>query len=521
MPRPPLIVSTAVAVALSLAGCSAIGTADITALNSTTGAVPGPATGSTLFAGTSHTVSVEWDEAEYDAMIDAYGTDGSKDWIHATITIDGTVLEDVGVRLKGNSTLRGLEGTGGMGGFGGTAADVSADAPQTLPLLVDFDKYVDGQDYEGLTQLAIRPGSPVVNEALALALTAASGQASQRYAYTTYSVNGSATETRLVIENPDEAYADALDTSGVLFKADAESSFTYQGDDLATYEEQFKQLNAEGTADFQPIVDFLQWMEGASDEEFDAGLADRVDVDSFARYAATMNLLVNGDDMAGPGQNYYLRYDLETRKISVLSWDLNGALTGDASLSPDEEPTIGGMGGPGGVRPDRGQATDGTTDGTAGGTAGEAAPSEQSSADAASGTVAGVTTTMVVSQDDQPGGGLIDPGAVPAPGVPGSGGQDSAAPGAPDAPGGRGGRGGNQLKERFLASEAFAEAYSSAYADLYEQLYGSGTAADVLDDIAASIPTSDALTQEEIDQQVETVASFVEDRTEALAGDVG
>jgi spore coat protein CotH len=495
MPRPPLIVPAAIAAVLSLAGCSAIGTADVAALTSRASVVTVRTTGSTLFTHSSHTVSIEWDEAEYDAMIDAYGTDGSKDWIQATITIDGTVLEDVGVRLKGNSTLRGLEGAGGMGGFGGTAADVSAEDPQTLPLLVDFDKYVDGQDYEGLTQLAIRPGSPVVNEALALALTAASGQASQRYAYTTYSVNGSATGTRLVIENPDEAYADTLfDTSGVLFKADAGSSFTYQGDDLATYEEQFKQLNAEGTADFQPIVDFLQWMEGASDEEFDAGLADRVDVDSFARYVATMNLLVNGDDMAGPGQNYYLRYDLETRKISVLSWDLNGALTGDASLSPDEEPTIGGMGGPAGDRPDRGQF--------------------------GGGTVAGAATT-VVTQDDQPGGGLIDPGTVPAPGVPGSGAQDGAAPDFPDAPGGRDGRGGNELKERFLASDAFAEAYSSAYADLYEQMYGSGTAAEVLEDIAASIPTSDALTQEEIDQQVETAASFVEDRTEALADDVG
>ena len=45
----------------------------------------------------------------------------------------------------------------------------------------------------------------------------ASGQPTQRYAYTTYSVNGSATQTRLLVENPDEAYADSLfDTAGVL-----------------------------------------------------------------------------------------------------------------------------------------------------------------------------------------------------------------------------------------------------------------------------------------------------------------
>ncbi|MCU1518241.1 MAG: Spore coat protein CotH [Pseudarthrobacter sp.] len=476
MPRPPLVLSTAaIAVALSLAGCSAIGTTDAAALTSQASAVTALTTGSTLFTDSSHTVSIEWDEAEYNTMIDAYETDGSKDWIQATITIDGTVLEDVGVRLKGNSTLRGLEAAGGMGGRGGTAADVSAEDPQTLPLLVDFDKYVDGQDYEGLTQLAIRPGSPVINEALALALTAASGQASQRYAYTTYSVNGSATETRLVIENPDEDYADNLFTTpGVLFKADAESSFTYQGDDLATYEEQFKQLNAEGTEDLQPIVDFLKWLSEASDEEFDAELANWVDVESFARYAATMNLLVNGDDMAGPGQNYYLWYDLDTKKISVVSWDLNLAMTGNATASPDDEVSMGGGGG-----------------GAGGGM-------------------------------QRPQGMKNDGGVPPSGAAPTDAGTDAGVEADADAgaPAGGGGRGGNELKERFLASGAFQSLYDAAYADLYGQLYASGTAASLLDGIAAVVPPSDDLTEAELAEQAGTLRTFIQERTEALKDQV-
>lgn len=180
---------------------------------------------STLFAdGASHDVSIEWDEAAYADMIAAYEADGSKEWIQADITIDGTLVSGIGVRLKGNSTLRSLSGDGngnGNGPKGGGAAvssGISSDVPESLPLLIDFDKYVDGQTYQGLTQLSLRPGSPVLNEALALALTEASGQATQRYAYTTYSVNGGATQTRLLVENPDEAYADALfDTPGVLY----------------------------------------------------------------------------------------------------------------------------------------------------------------------------------------------------------------------------------------------------------------------------------------------------------------
>ncbi|MEV7134030.1 CotH kinase family protein [Arthrobacter sp. NPDC093128] len=402
-------------------------------------------------------------------MIAAYEADGSKEWIQADITIDGTLVSGIGVRLKGNSTLRSLsgDGNGPRGGGAAVSSGISSDVPESLPLLIDFDKYVDGQTYQGITQLSLRPGSPVLNEALALALTEASGQATQRYAYATYSVNGSTTQTRLLVENPDEAYADALfDTPGVLYKSDAESSFTYQGDDLATYEDQFKQLNAEDSEDLQPIVDFLKWLSEAADEEFDAGLANRVDVESFARYAATMNLLVNGDDMAGPGQNYYLWYDLDTKKISVIAWDLNLALTGNATASPDEEVSIGGGGGMGGG--------------------------------------AGM---------QRPQGENDDAGAPPA-GVP----ADAGSPPAGAALGGA--RGGNELKERFLASEAFQSLYDNAYADLYEQLFASGTAAGLLDKIAAVVPPSDDLTQEELAEQTDTLRTFIQERTEALEDQV-
>ncbi|WP_459312193.1 hypothetical protein [Arthrobacter sp. MDT2-2] len=42
-----------------------------------------------------------------------------------------------------------------------------------------------------------------------------------------------------------------------------------------------------------------------------------------------------------------------------------------------------------------------------------------------------------------------------------------------------------------------------------------------LEDTAATVSTSDALIQEEIDQQVQALASFVAERTEARADDVG
>ena len=218
----PVVVLTGAALALAGCGAGAASDAPATATSATGTATSSDAgveasgTGTTtaattLFAdGASHEVSIEWDEAAYAGMIAAYEAEGSKEWIQADITIDGTLVSDIGVRLKGNSTLRSLSGNGSndngaKGGGAAVSSGISSDVPESLPLLIDFDKYVDGQTYQGLTQLSLRPGSPVLNEALALALTEASGQATQRYAYTTYSVNGSASQTRLLVENPDEA----------------------------------------------------------------------------------------------------------------------------------------------------------------------------------------------------------------------------------------------------------------------------------------------------------------------------
>lgn len=452
-------------------------------------------------ASLDHEVSIDISDVEYNDMIDAYVDDGEKEWVTADVTIDGTLITDVGVRLKGNSTLSALRGGmgggpggggprggfelpedfelpegvvlpegfdpaemfaegGGMPGMGGTS--ISVDDPTSLPLLLDFSENVDGRAYQGMTQLSVRPGSPVLNEAMALSLTDATDQPTQRYAYTVYSVNDSATATRLLLEHPDESYANSLfDSDGYLYKADASSSFTYVGDDQADYTDQFTQLNAEGTGDVQPIISFLKWMDSASDEEFDEHLADRVDVDSFARYVATQNLLVNGDDMSGPGQNYYLWYDLDTKKISVVSWDLNMAMQGGTTAGPNDTVSMGGgMGGPGGMR---GQ----------GGPPDAAAP------------------------------GMAPPEGMLTP---------------PNSEGG-GGRamGGNTLKTRFLDSDAFTDVYEAAYWDMYEQMYGSGQALSILDGLASSVPTSDGLTAESLQSSVDSMRTWIQQRTDALA----
>jgi spore coat protein CotH len=71
-------------------------------------------------------------------------------------------------------------------------------------------------------------------------------------------------------------------------------------------------------------------------------------VTALARYLALHNLLLDFDDMGGPGQNSYLWYDLDTEKFTVISWDVNLSLSGNVSQGPLES-GIGGARGPAGI----------------------------------------------------------------------------------------------------------------------------------------------------------------------------
>lgn len=273
---------------------------------------------------TLHDISVEVDDAAVAAMIDTYRETGDKDWIEATVTIDGTTFEQVGMRLKGNSSLRGVE----------DGAD-----PTELPWLLRLDEYVDGQALDGWTDFVVRSNSSrtALNEAVALDLLAEAGLASEHAVATSFSVNGGDAQLRLVVQALDEAWEfENFATDGLLYKSEAGGDWSYRGTDPDSYTDIFDQET--GDDDLTPLIDFLDFLNNSTDAELEDELASRLDVEAFARYLAFEDLVGNTDDIDGPGNNSYLRYDAETGGFTVVAWDHNLAFGG-----------MGRMGGPGGA----------------------------------------------------------------------------------------------------------------------------------------------------------------------------
>ncbi|RZD57135.1 spore coat protein CotH [Streptomyces albidoflavus] len=466
---------------------------------------------------TAHSIQLTYQQTDFDKMMKEFKEDGTKDWIKADLVVDGVYLNDVGIRLKGNSTLMSLrgdqakqgkqarqdgaeagpqgqaagqqgqegqadedaqDGQGGGRGGGMVQYDLSAEKPEELPWLVKIDEYVEGRAYQGEREISLRPGANgqvPLNEALSLSLTDTSGQKAERYAFTSVEVNDRPAATRLMVENPDTDYADGTDDDGnaVLYKARAGGDFSYQGDDPSEYESAFKQLNKKGSQDLEPVMKLIKWAENASDEEFARDLDQYVDVESLAAYVATQNLLLNFDDMAGPGKNYLLRYDLDTKKFTVLGWDYNLTFSGDATAGPDDSTGMGG-GMPGGGEGGDGQQPSGAPEGMPEG---------------------------LPEGAEMPQGG---------PGGAGGEGQEQGGPG--------GGAAEHPLKTRFLESDAFDEVYLAAYKKLYQEFYASGTAAKEVKAIAGQARAAGA-GSEELDTAVSQLTGTVTDRAAALAED--
>lgn len=304
---------------------------DTAGASSTASALAGSAasSGTGLFtADRLHDVVVDIDDAALRSALATFQGSGEKTWLEVAVTLDGTTYDRVGLRLKGNSTLRRTDSTAGA---------------EQYPWLIRLDRLVDGQNHHGVTEVVIRVNSSAssLNEVVALDLLTAAGLASEAHSYATVRV-GDASALRVVLEAPGDAWARrTMSGDGILYKAEATGDYTYRGTDPAAYDDVFDQESGESD-DLTPLIEFLRFLDESSDADVESGLRERLDVASFATYLALEDLMDNYDAIDGPGNNSYLWWARDSRRMTVVGWDHN--LTFGVSNRPGA-----GQGGGGGV----------------------------------------------------------------------------------------------------------------------------------------------------------------------------
>ncbi|GAB3233805.1 hypothetical protein GCM10027447_30450 [Glycomyces halotolerans] len=289
-----------------------------TALLLATGLTATPAAAQTVDvwdSGIIHDVAVSVDQNDFDAMVQEYLDSGDKTWISADVTIDGTTLLGAGIKLKGQSSLFGL---------------TPDSSPSSLPWLIRLDKYTE-QDYQGYKRFVVRSNytETSLNEAVALRVLEQTGLATTKSFPTAFSVNGEQPVLRLIVQELDKTFdkehfpaPDGSKDGGTLYKKKWDEGFEYLGDDPDAYDGAWEPKGGDED-NWQPLFEFVDWMNNASDAQYAAELESRLETEKFARYLAVQDLILNWDDIDGPGQNGFLRHTPSTGKMTVVAWDHN------------------------------------------------------------------------------------------------------------------------------------------------------------------------------------------------------
>jgi spore coat protein CotH len=263
-------------------------------------------------------------------------------YVPITLRFDGEVYEQVGMRVKGNSSRR-----------------PSEDNPDAIPYKLDMNKYIDGQKLDGLTKINLHRNASL-NEYLSYGAFREAGVAASRTGWADVTLNGVSLGLYTLVEQVDERMLGRYysDPDGALYKPEPPVGYlNYAGDDIAAYSDPGYKADLD-----TDHATFLELIKTINQDPVDSW-SDIVDVDSVLGYFAGNVALGNWDTYVAMGHNYYL-FEQSPGKLVMLPWDLNLSQGSTGVVCPADMRMGGGPGGElRGMRPDGGMPPGGFPEG--------------------------------------------------------------------------------------------------------------------------------------------------------------
>ena len=237
-----------------------------------------------------------------------------EEYIPCTVSVDGEEFRQVGLRAKGNNSLRLTEEYG----------------LARYSLKLEFDHYVDGGNYHGLDKLSLDASfqdNSYLKTYLVYDMMEYMGVPAPLRSFVWVTVNGSPWGLFLAIEEPEEAFArrNFGADHGQLYKPDytslnaenADVALRYVGGGPERYPNIFDNAKFDvDEADQARLIQALKTLASGED------LETAVNVDEVLRYFVVQVFVMNWDSYLGhTGHNYFL-YE-EDGVLSILPWDYN------------------------------------------------------------------------------------------------------------------------------------------------------------------------------------------------------
>ncbi|MCA0236125.1 MAG: CotH kinase family protein [Bacteroidetes bacterium] len=224
---------------------------------------------------------------------------GEVPYIAGDVWIDGTLIPDVGVRIKGG---------------------ISAYAPKR-PLKIDFNKFVAGQEYDGMKKLNLQNADvdlAVQREAVVYDMFRSAGVKGPRTAFAKVYFGNTYQGVYIMVEQVDKNFLRNYfaDDEGTLFK------------------NKICQLEVdEGPDTFEPINDLQNIVNTLSGQAFRDALEIRLATDHFLLYFIVQHFINAVDGPMDVGCNYYIYHEPRSSLLYWLPWDYNLALYNGANYS--------------------------------------------------------------------------------------------------------------------------------------------------------------------------------------------
>ncbi|MFV0573282.1 MAG: CotH kinase family protein [Xanthomarina gelatinilytica] len=209
-------------------------------------------------------------------------------YVQANINIDGDLVLNVGLRLKGN-----------------TSASIDP-----KPLKIDLNEYVDDQTFDGLKKFNLHNNymdPSLMHESLAYTADRRAGIAAPRVAYAQVMYNDEFLGVYSLVEQVDKTFLkeNFADNDGDLYKG-----LDYIDDSGIDVEVK------EGT-----MTNYLLFKDQATGDN----LGDYLHLRNYYRYMATQMLIGDWDSYPYGRHNYYMYFEPTAQRFNFIPWDHNFA----------------------------------------------------------------------------------------------------------------------------------------------------------------------------------------------------
>lgn len=247
----------------------------------------------------------------------------------ALISIDGVVLDSIGIRHKGFNSWW---------------------SSDKKPIKININRYKDQQQYDGLSKFNLHNGSgdpSFIRENISYEILRSLGITAPRTAFAKVYIDEDYMGLYRLVEQIDNTFLDVNfgDHQGNLYVQQSKGSggfvFDWISNNQEDYYESIELENHQKDNDWSSFIHFLDVVNHTPDESFKAEIQAIFDVDEYLQILA-FDLAINNLDWYGnSGRNYYL---VEVAgKFHWLPWDYNLSWREDGksiNVNPDDYPIL-------------------------------------------------------------------------------------------------------------------------------------------------------------------------------------